>query len=399
MSPSSCTKPGPRATRMSSPSPNYSWATRQLRPASSHDREDEDLTTTVLRGLISPVEGTQPQAPFCTTGEAFSLLKDRTKLFDHLFILKILFFSSIMQIPRWRSVFILKSSLIPTLSSSTTSITKTHCASIHSTPTTCEKWKNKWNADEESLWACDPEHSHGTGKKRQVKSSARHRGKSHVKKMKRKFRRESFSEDSDGCETFFQATFGKRWYTWYFNESSYRGSTFGFDWREHPYWTNHRDKDWDARSETESVNESCSVGSFHDRTILGLPPSGPLRIEDVKDAFRMSALKWHPDKHQGPSQWLKKNSNSALMHTNHYVMLCPQSNHWVAFCNQINTASQGVSPFHSGTIFLEIGEEVNCNQIQLLPSNVEALDFQPLQNGNVAQPANHYLFHQPVIQD
>ncbi|KAF2284328.1 hypothetical protein GH714_020534 [Hevea brasiliensis] len=174
--------------------------------------------------------------------------------------------------------------------------------------------------DEESLWACDPEHSHGTGKKRQVKSSARHRGKSHVKKMKRKFRRESFSEDSDGCETFFQATFGKRWYTWYFNESSYRGSTFGFDWREHPYWTNHRDKDWDARSETESVNESCSVGSFHDRTILGLPPSGPLRIEDVKDAFRMSALKWHPDKHQGPSQAMAEEKFKLCV--NAYKSLC-----------------------------------------------------------------------------
>ncbi|KAJ9177726.1 hypothetical protein P3X46_012915 [Hevea brasiliensis] len=268
-----------------------------------------------------------------------------------------------MQIPRWRSVFILKSSLIPTLSSSTTSITKTHCASIHSTPTTCEKWKNKWNADvsrfqqpsknyvryavrqkradakralkdllfnngsskpsfkdEESLWACDPEHSHGTGKKRQVKSSARHRGKSHAKKMKRKFRRESFSEDSDGRETFFQATFGKRWYTWYFNESSYRCSTFGFDWREHPYWTNHRDKDWDARSETESVNEYCSVGSFHDRTILGLPPGGPLRIEDVKDAFRMSALKWHPDKHQGPSQAMAEEKFKLCV--NAYKSLC-----------------------------------------------------------------------------
>lgn len=99
-----------------------------------------------------------------------------------------------------------------------------------------------------------------------------------------KFRRESFSEDSDGPERIFQATFGKRWYTWSFNESSHRGSTFGFEWREQPNWTNHRDNDWDARSESESDSEPCSVGSSHDRTILGLPPTGPLRIEDVKDA-------------------------------------------------------------------------------------------------------------------
>ncbi|CAL1379866.1 unnamed protein product [Linum trigynum] len=36
---------------------------------------------------------------------------------------------------------------------------------------------------------------------------------------------------------------------------------------------------------------------------LGLPLSGPLEIEEVKNAFRESALKWHPDRsHQGDSQ-------------------------------------------------------------------------------------------------
>ncbi|PNX79985.1 heat shock protein binding, partial [Trifolium pratense] len=42
--------------------------------------------------------------------------------------------------------------------------------------------------------------------------------------------------------------------------------------------------------------------SSSDRTILGLPPTGPLKIEDVKIAYHLSALKRHPDKHQGPSQ-------------------------------------------------------------------------------------------------
>ncbi|CAI0428229.1 unnamed protein product [Linum tenue] len=39
------------------------------------------------------------------------------------------------------------------------------------------------------------------------------------------------------------------------------------------------------------------------RSTLGLPLSGPLEIEEVKNEFRESALKWHPDRsHQGDSQ-------------------------------------------------------------------------------------------------
>ncbi|KAJ6761505.1 CHAPERONE DNAJ-DOMAIN SUPERFAMILY PROTEIN [Salix koriyanagi] len=67
-------------------------------------------------------------------------------------------------------------------------------------------------------------------------------------------------------------------------------------------WKDQRYREWDANRETESDNASYSVGSHSDRTILGLPLTGPLKIEDVKNAFRLSALKWHPDKHQGASQ-------------------------------------------------------------------------------------------------
>lgn len=60
-----------------------------------------------------------------------------------------------MQIPRWQNVLFLKNSLkISTLLSSTTPATTAAAAatsihfvaSFHSTPTSCEKWKNKWNA-------------------------------------------------------------------------------------------------------------------------------------------------------------------------------------------------------------------------------------------------------------
>ncbi|KAI5055586.1 hypothetical protein GOP47_0029107 [Adiantum capillus-veneris] len=40
-----------------------------------------------------------------------------------------------------------------------------------------------------------------------------------------------------------------------------------------------------------------TIGSPSDRQTLGLSPSGSLTIEELKKAFRASALKWHPDRH------------------------------------------------------------------------------------------------------
>ncbi|KAK7350860.1 hypothetical protein VNO77_09874 [Canavalia gladiata] len=165
------------------------------------------------------------------------------------------------------------------------------------------------------------------------------------KKTKRKIRRESFSEDFDGHhEQIFHATFGNRWYTWSFN--NWRGgsehSTSGFEWREHSNRTNK----WKTASDAENDDDDmCCVGSSSDRTILGLPSTGPLKIEDVKNAFRLSALKWHPDKHQGPSQialgrrWVATDIVSMspflvwsrITHGLGFSKLCPFSNsdYWV----------------------------------------------------------------------
>ncbi|KAK9271586.1 hypothetical protein L1049_001947 [Liquidambar formosana] len=255
-----------------------------------------------------------------------------------------------MQIPRWRNVLILRNSLSQSSSSTF------QFASFHSTPTSCEKWKNKWNSefgrgqqpsksyikyatrqkradtkkalkdllfhsgsskfsfqDEERVWKIDGTNSwdaeqeaDSSEKKGRSKCSARRAGKANYKKLRRKLRKEYFSEDCDEHpERIFQATLGNRWFTWSFRsqeDSSFRSSTTGFEWREHSNYTNNKKKEWETTSETESDYESCVVGSYSDRTILGLPPRGPLKIEDVKNAFRSSALKWHPDKHQGPSQ-------------------------------------------------------------------------------------------------
>jgi hypothetical protein len=103
-----------------------------------------------------------------------------------------------------------------------------------------------------------------------------------------KLRKKSISEDFDNDpEPIFKATFGNKWYTWTFKswqESSFQNSTSGFEWRERSGWKNSRAKRWETQSEAESDEDSCAVGSRSDRTILGLPPTGPLKIEDVKNA-------------------------------------------------------------------------------------------------------------------
>ncbi|PON83501.1 DnaJ domain containing protein [Trema orientale] len=249
-----------------------------------------------------------------------------------------------MPIPRWRNVLLLKNSVI------SSSSTATHFASFHSTPISCEKWRKKWDfdakgcqqpsknyiryatrqkradakkalkdllyrngsskfsfQDEDPVWkpGGQPDKSDNSRKKYKPKYWAQHADKSHQKKIKRKFRRDGFNEDfNDHHETIFQATFGNRWYTWSFNlkqESFFKDTESEFDWRERLNWK-HRSKTLGSSSDSESDDESYSVGLCSDRTVLGLPPTGPLKLEDVKKAFRLSALKWHPDKHQGPSQ-------------------------------------------------------------------------------------------------
>ncbi|KAH1245796.1 hypothetical protein GmHk_06G016037 [Glycine max] len=116
------------------------------------------------------------------------------------------------------------------------------------------------------------------------------------------------------------ATFGNKWYTWSFNNwsgFSSEHSTSGFEWREHSNRTNK----WKNESDIEhdDDDDSC-VGSCSDRTVLGLPPTGPLKIEDVKNAFQLSALKWHPDKHQGPSQAMAEEKFKLCV--NAYKTLC-----------------------------------------------------------------------------
>ncbi|XP_043722189.1 uncharacterized protein LOC122669487 [Telopea speciosissima] len=255
-----------------------------------------------------------------------------------------------MQVPRWRNILALRNSFSQTC----------HSASFHSTPASLEKWKNKWNwaggrgqqpsknyikyatrqkradtkralkdllfqsgssklsfedelgAIKSSSWETEEiDDSHGYGKQPESKKSYAkansHRSQAGKgNRNKRKLRRDSFFDElNEHPETVFQATFGSRCFTWSFRsweESHFRSSTTGFEWRDRSNGTNKRREEQETTSETDDDNESFVVGSYAERTILGLPPTGPLKIEDVKSAFHASALKWHPDKHQGPLQ-------------------------------------------------------------------------------------------------
>ncbi|XP_016648695.1 PREDICTED: uncharacterized protein LOC103328100 isoform X2 [Prunus mume] len=224
-----------------------------------------------------------------------------------------------MQIFRWRNLFLLENSLISSTS------TATRFAWFHSTPTSFEKWKNKWTFDVKSsqqpsknyiryatrqkradtkkalknllfnsgssknfFQNIQNENDSGSSPQKHRSRSSRHAEKSHHKKTKRKFKRESFSEDDDNNpESIFRATFGKKWYTWSFDscrDSSFKDSESGFEWSEQSSWKD-KSKRWENSSDAESDDESCTIGSYSDRTILGLPPTGPLKAEDVKKAI------------------------------------------------------------------------------------------------------------------
>ncbi|KAE8691223.1 potassium channel SKOR-like [Hibiscus syriacus] len=173
---------------------------------------------------------------------------------------------------RCRNIFLLKNSLIPSFLPAKQSATAatTHVGSFHSTPVTCEKRKNKGNSD-----------------KRSTQQPTKDEGPNPIWKFDAKEGRVS---DCSVKKNRSREDF------------TFRNSDFGFEWREKRDWTNQRTEEQEIHSETESEDESYAVGSCSDRAILGLPLTGRLKLEDVKKAFRLSALKWHPDKHQGPSQ-------------------------------------------------------------------------------------------------
>ncbi|GAV63963.1 DnaJ domain-containing protein [Cephalotus follicularis] len=114
----------------------------------------------------------------------------------------------------------------------------------------------------------------------------------------------SFCEDDVEDEidkwTIFRSAFGgNRHFHWSFtNEDNcqYRHSSGNSNTRASSWtWSYKFDEDDDSSTESESLDSDMSS----DRLTLGLRASGPLKLTDVKAAYRACALKWHPDRHHG----------------------------------------------------------------------------------------------------
>ncbi|CAE6259627.1 unnamed protein product [Arabidopsis arenosa] len=242
-----------------------------------------------------------------------------------------------MLIARWRSLSSLKISSILELSSSST----THFAPFHSTSILSENSSKKFGssgkvsegkrASKNSIrFTCTVKEKRSDAKKalhnllfhtkgsrdflqkewhfgepnREIrdrhvkKKSPPGRGKKLRDKKTKRWHRDGSLDGEFDTET----TFADRKSQSHKAYSYSKDSKSGFEWRQGFSWTNQsqRSKNWGDVSSCDE--EPLIVESRSQRTVLGLRPIGPLKISDVKNAFRSAALKWHPDKHQGPCQ-------------------------------------------------------------------------------------------------
>ncbi|XP_072971117.1 uncharacterized protein [Typha angustifolia] len=213
-------------------------------------------------------------------------------------------------------------------------------ADFHSTPITLAKWKSKWDYKGEQNGQkpskdenvnC-PSDSHGSdniprfrsyGKSRLHNSSHSGKGKNSGSKywQKRQCFYDFYNENEFvHPEMIFEAFFSRhRGYTWSYTSAGnfhFNNSTSGFRWTDESRWEKARKRFWHESDDDESTN----VGSHAHRAALGLPLTGQLNLDDVKCAFRASALKWHPDKHQGSSQAMAEEKFKLCV--NAYNSLC-----------------------------------------------------------------------------
>ncbi|XP_020260111.1 uncharacterized protein LOC109836573 isoform X2 [Asparagus officinalis] len=165
-----------------------------------------------------------------------------------------------------------------------------------------------WSAEETDRQDAKAKNSsHGSkssGKSNPNSSTHSGRGKHKTWRRKQQF----YDIDDDGLnpENIFTATFGgQKCYTWSFTWTenlNFNNTWRGFDFGGESKKEKAREKFWNESDFDEDEEPTRDVGCHAHRVTLGLPTTGPLKLDDIKNAFRTSALKWHPDKHQGPSQ-------------------------------------------------------------------------------------------------
>ncbi|KAF6151830.1 hypothetical protein GIB67_010404 [Kingdonia uniflora] len=119
----------------------------------------------------------------------------------------------------------------------------------------------------------------------------------------------------EDLDTIFQSAFvGERFSYQSFVNGDDRSQTGN----SHRYSSNHKtSSNWRYRSEDDyrtykDFSENSDPDLSSDRSILGLSTYGPLKLEDVKTAYRTCALKWHPDRHQGSTKPATSRTSNAI---------------------------------------------------------------------------------------
>ncbi|KAK7355101.1 hypothetical protein VNO80_14346 [Phaseolus coccineus] len=131
------------------------------------------------------------------------------------------------------------------------------------------------------------------------KHSGRHRNGN--QRSKHRSRRDhEFCKDDFDVETVFRSAFGgNRSFYWSFiNEENPQRRSGGFsNYAKSRKWRHQSENEYGKSTDAESDCSHSDLVSY--RLSLGLSASGPLKLEDVKNAYRISALEWHPDRHHG----------------------------------------------------------------------------------------------------
>ncbi|KAI3882389.1 hypothetical protein MKX03_010941 [Papaver bracteatum] len=115
-----------------------------------------------------------------------------------------------------------------------------------------------------------------------------------------------FCDASDEeVETKFRSAFHRLRFTSFLNDHYFQW------WNSSGYSHNSRssqntryrfEDDYETYEDFSDSYNSSASNLASDRLALGLSASGPLKLEDVKNAYRSCALRWHPDRHQGCSK-------------------------------------------------------------------------------------------------
>lgn len=112
-----------------------------------------------------------------------------------------------------------------------------------------------------------------------------------------------FKESRDS----YYSTHREKEHNWWYH-SSWSSNYSSNSWRsKYNFYEGGEEKDekeeenkedgYGSRKSRGSVFESIEYQASHRQT-LGLSPWGPLKLEDVKKAYRTCALQWHPDRHE-----------------------------------------------------------------------------------------------------